>query len=163
MSLTLDNTTQFDVEEKEYLRHGTKGLLARIYTPKGAGPFPALVEVHGGAWCLYDRFTEKVRHEFMASHGVVSVGLDFRSGDEDPYPASVADVNYAVRWVKQHAKELKTKPELVGLSGQSSGRHLAMLGAVRPDDPRYAAIPIAGSAYDAGVRCGIMSWAGIKP
>ena len=122
-------TQDFDVQDIEYLRHGDKPLLARIYTPKGAGPFPALVECHGGAWCQSDRFTEKVRHEYMASHGVVSVALDFRSGNEDPYPASVQDINYAVRWVKANAAKLKTRPEMVGLSGQSSGGHLAMLVA----------------------------------
>jgi acetyl esterase/lipase len=155
----------FDVDEVEYLRHGDKPLLARIFKPRGAGPFPAMVECHGGAWCMSDRNTERLRHEYMASHGVVSIALDFRSGSEDPYPASVQDINYAVRWAKLHARELKTRPDLVGLSGQSSGGHLAMLVAMRPRDPRYAAIPLpAGSpAQDASVRCVIMSWPVINP
>src|SRR3954469_23007106 len=131
---------EFDVEDVEYLRHGDEPLLARIHTPRGQGPFPALVEVHGGAWCQSDRTTEKLRHQAMASHGIVSIALDFRSGNEDPYPASVADVNYAVRWAKHNARTLKTRPDLVGLSGQSSGGHLAMLVPMRPHDPRYAAI-----------------------
>jgi acetyl esterase len=159
------NTHEFDVEEIEYLRHGDKPLLARIYTPKGPGPFPALVECHGGAWCLSDRFSEKVRHEYMASHGVISVALDFRSGNTDPYPSSVQDINYAVRWVKANAAKLKTRPDMVALSGQSSGGHLAMLVAMRPRDPRYTAIPLpAGSpAVDASVPCVIMSWPVINP
>ena len=158
-------TTEFDVDDVEYLRHGDKPLLARMYKPRGAGPFPAMVECHGGAWCLSDRITEKLRHEFMASHGIVSIALDFRSGNEDPYPASVQDINYAVRWAKANARALKTRPDLVGLSGQSSGGHLAMLVAMRPHDPRYAAIPLpAGSpAQDASVRCVIMSWPVINP
>jgi acetyl esterase/lipase len=158
-------TTRFDVDEVEYLRHGAKPLLATIYKPRGAGPFPALVECHGGAWCQSDRMTEKLRHQYMASHGIVSVALDFRSGNEDPYPASVQDINYAVRWTKLHARELKTRPDLVGLSGQSSGGHLAMLVAMRPHDPRYAAIalPAGSPAHDASVRCVIMSWPVINP
>jgi acetyl esterase/lipase len=158
-------THDFDVEDVEYLRHGDKPLLATVYRPRGEGPFPALVECHGGAWCLSDRKTEKIRHEFMASHGVVSVALDFRSGNEAPYPASVQDINYAVRWVKLNAAKLKTRADLVGLSGQSSGGHLAMLVAMRPRDPRYTAIPLpAGSpAHDATVRCVIMSWPVINP
>jgi len=158
-------TATFDVEEVEYLRHGDKPLLARIYKPRGAGPFPAMVECHGGAWCLSDRMTEKLRHQFMASHGIVSIALDFRSGNEDPYPASVQDINYAVRWAKLHARELKTRPDLIGLTGQSSGGHLAMLVAMRPHDPRYAAIPLpAGSpAHDATVRCVNMVWPVINP
>src|SRR5271165_6034866 len=89
---TQESDNAFDVEDIEYLRHGDKPLLARVFRPRGQGPFPALVEVHGGAWCLSDRKTEHLRHEFMASHGVVSIALDFRSGETDPYPASVQDI-----------------------------------------------------------------------
>jgi acetyl esterase/lipase len=167
---TLEATTkqqshEFDVEDVEYLRHDGKPLLARVYRPKGEGPFPALVECHGGAWCLSDRFTEKLRHEAMARAGIVSIALDFRSGSEAPYPASVQDINYAVRWAKANSRMLKTRPELIGLSGQSSGGHLAMLAAMRPDDPRYAAIPLpAGApAQDASVACVAMSWPVINP
>jgi acetyl esterase len=155
-------TTAYDVDDVEYLRHGDKPLLARVFKPRGEGPFPSLVECHGGAWCMSDRKTEHLRHEFMASHGIVSIALDFRSGSEDPYPASVQDINYAVRWAKLHARDLKTRPDLIGLSGQSSGGHLAMLVAMRPHDPRYAAIALpAGS--DASVRCVVMSWPVINP
>jgi acetyl esterase len=80
-------THQFDVEDIEYLRHGDKPLLARVFRPRGEGPFPALVECHGGAWCLSDRTTECLRHEAMAKNGIVSIALDFRSGNEDPYPS----------------------------------------------------------------------------
>ena len=157
-------TTEFDVSDVEYLRHGGKPLLARVFKPRGEGPFPALVECHGGAWCMSDRMTEHLRHEFMASHGIVSIALDFRSGNEDPYPASVQDINYAVRWAKQNARDLKTRPDLVGLSGQSSGGHLAMLVAMRPNDKRYAAIQLpGGAAQDASVACVIMSWPVINP
>ena len=158
-------TTEYDVKDVEYLRHGDKPLLARLFVPRGAGPYPALVECHGGAWCMSDRLSEHMRHEYMAAHGIVSIALDFRSGSTDAYPASVQDINYAVRWAKAHAKELKTKPELIGLSGQSSGGHLAMLVAMRPNDPRYAAIPLpAGTpAQDASVCCVVMSWPVINP
>src|SRR5204863_2112680 len=40
-------TADFDVDDVEYLRHGDKPLLARIYKPRGVGPFPAMVECHG--------------------------------------------------------------------------------------------------------------------
>ncbi|MGC1776967.1 MAG: alpha/beta hydrolase [Xanthobacteraceae bacterium] len=154
-----------DIEDIEYLRHGDKPLLARIFKPRGQGPFPALVECHGGAWCMSDRKSEQVRHEFMASHGIVSIALDFRSGNEAPYPASVQDINYAVRWAKAHAGELKTRPEFIALSGQSSGGHLAMLVAMRPADPRYAAIalPAGSPKVDAGVPCVVMWWPVINP
>ena len=110
-------THEFDVEDVEYLRHGGKPLLARVFKPRGEGPFSALVDLHGGAWCLADRHSDKVRHEFLAGHGVVVISLDWRVAKEGAYPLALADINYAVRWAKLHATELKTLPELVGLSG----------------------------------------------
>ena len=117
------------------------------------------------AWWRSRSVVRSLWHQAMATHGIVSIALDFRSGNEDPYPASVQDINYAVRWTKLNARALKTGADLVGLSGQSSGGQLAMLGAMRPHDPRYAAIPLpAGSpAHDAGVRCVVMSWPVINP
>jgi acetyl esterase/lipase len=157
--------TAYDVDDVEYLRHGEKPLLARVFRPRGEGPYPALVEVHGGAWCLSDRKTEHLRHEYMASHGIVSIALDFRSGETDPYPASLQDINYAVRFAKLNASEFKTLPQAIGLSGQSSGGHLAMLVAMRPHDPRYAAIALPPGApeHDASVRAVVMSWPVINP
>jgi acetyl esterase len=158
-------TYQFDVEDVEYLRHGDAPLLARVFKPRGEGPFPALVECHGGAWCLSDRTTERLRHEAMARSGIVSIALDFRSGNQAPYPASVQDIHYAVRWAKLNAPMLKTRSDLIGLSGQSSGGHLAMLVAMRPADPRYGAValPAGSPAQDATVRCVVMSWPVINP
>ena len=158
-------THEFDVHDVEYLRHGDKPFLAKVYKPRGAGSFPALVDLHGGAWCIADRNTDKVRHEFLASHGCVIVSLDFRMAKEGAYPKALADINYAIRWVKLHAKELKTRPDLVGISGQSSGGHLAMLAAMRPHDPRYTtiALPAGSPALDATVKAAVLSWPVINP
>ena len=88
-----------------------------------------------------------------------------RTAKEGAYPLALADINYAVRWTKLHAKELKTRPDLVGISGQSSGGHLAMLAAMRPHDPRYTAIalPAGSPALDATVKAAVLSWPVINP
>jgi acetyl esterase/lipase len=65
----------------------------------------------------------------------------------------VQDINYAVRWTKHNARTLKTRSDLVGLSGQSSGGHLAMLVAMRPHDPRYAAIALPAGAPAQDATC----------
>ena len=125
-------THEFDVEDVEYLRHGDKPLLARVFKPKGEGPFPALVECHGGAWCLSDRTTERLRHEAMASHGIVSIALDFRSGNEDPYPASAQDINYAVRWAKLNAARAQDAAGPLGPLGPVERRALGDAGRHAP-------------------------------
>jgi len=69
--------------------------------------------------------------EALAEAGIVAAAIDFRHAG-DGYPTSLADINYAVRWLKAHAGEYRVDPGRIGLSGQSSGGHLAMLAAMRP-------------------------------
>ena len=75
------------------------------------------------------------------------------------------DINYAIRWLKARANELNTRADLFGISGASSGGHLAMLAAMRPADPRYTvvALPAGSPSVDASVRCVAMSWPVINP
>ena len=77
----------------------------------------------------------------------------------------MADINYALRWLKAHAGELRIDANRIGILGQSSGGHLAMLAAMRPHDPRYAALalPAGLPATDATVRCVGMMWPVINP
>ncbi len=153
-----------DIEDVEYLRYGDKPLLARIYKPRGTGPFPLIIDLHGGAWCSKDRTSDAGTDEPLAKSGVVVVSLDFRMPPDAGYPASLQDVNYAIRWCKSRAKELKTRPDLVGILGVSSGGHQAMLSAMRPHDPRYGALPLPGkAALDASVRAVVLCWPVIDP
>jgi acetyl esterase/lipase len=158
-------TCDFAVEDVEYLRHGATPLVMRLYRPRGAGPFPLMVELHGGAWCRSDRLADKVIHEALAKSGVVVAAPDWRQPPVAPYPASFQDIHYAIRWLKARAPELGSRPDLVGSMGNSSGGHQAMLLAMRPFDPRYRALPLpAGApAVDATVRCVILTSPVIDP
>ena len=84
---------QIDVEDVEYVRHGNTPLLARLFKPRGDGPFPMIVELHGGAWCRGDRLNDTVMNEALAKIGVVVASLDFRMPPVAPYPASMVDIN----------------------------------------------------------------------
>jgi acetyl esterase len=155
----------FKVEDIEYLRHGATPLLARLYRPQGAGPFPIMVELHGGAWCRSDRLGDKVIHEALARSGVIVAALDWRQPPVASYPASFQDIHYAIRWLKARATELGSRPNMVGSMGNSSGGHQAMLLAMRPFDARYGALaqPAGAPAADATVRCVIMTSPVIDP
>src|SRR6516162_10119999 len=69
---------EVEVEDVEYLRHGDTPLLARLFKPRGTGPFPAVVELHGGAWCLGDRLQDTSINEQLARNGILVAALDFR-------------------------------------------------------------------------------------
>jgi len=155
---------EIKVEDVEYLRHGGTPFLMRLYRPQGTGPFPIMVELHGGAWCRSDRLGDKVIHEALAKSGVIVAAPDWRQPPVAPYPASFQDIHYGIRWLKARATELGSRPDMVGSMGNSSGGHQAMLLAMRPFDSRYAALPLAGSpATDATVRCVIMTSPVIDP
>ena len=161
----MDTTTTshpVDISDIEYLRHDDKPLLATMFRPKGKGPFPLVVEVHGGAWCRGTRLNNKVIHETLARSGVVVAAVDFRMPPDAGYPGSIADVNYAVRYFKKRATDFGSDARRIGLLGTSSGGHIAMLAAMKPRDPRYAALPLAGD-FDATVGCVIMGWPVIDP
>jgi hypothetical protein len=58
---------------------------------------------------------------------IISIALDFRSGNEDPYPSSVQDINYAVRsasQVREHHEWVRTMADRDApcLGGAVSGR-----------------------------------------
>jgi acetyl esterase len=133
-------TMEITIEDVEYLRGGGERLLARLYRPKGSGPFPAIVSVHGGAWTSGDRLNNEAIDKALAASGVVVAALDFRLAPQAPYPESVADVNYGVRWLKANAEKFGSRPDWVGAVACSSGGQQMLVSALRPRDPRYAAI-----------------------
>jgi len=155
---------EFTVEDVEYLNHDGSPLLLRLFMPAGAGPFPMMIDLHGGAWCSQDRTSDAIFNQALASSGVVVAALDFRMPPVAVYPGSLADINYATRWLKARAGELKARADKVGMIGISSGGHLAMLAAMRPHDGRYAAIPFPGHAdIDASIAAVVMVWPVIDP
>ncbi len=155
---------EFKVEDVEYRSDGERSWLALMYQPQGPGPFPALLEIHGGAWNNGDRRNNPALAEGLAASGVVVASIDFRMGGQDPYPSSLADINYATRWLKAHAPDFKADPATVGGLGVSSGGHLILLAAMRPFDPRYTALPFAGAAdVDGTLAYAISLWGVLDP
>jgi acetyl esterase len=146
-SVKYDPAARYEVkvEDIEYRSDGDRSWLALTYQPQGPGPFPALLEIHGGAWNNGDRRNNPALAEGLSASGVVVASIDFRMGGQDPYPSSLADINYATRWLKAHAPDFKADPATVGGLGVSSGGHLILLSAMRPFDARYTALPFAGA------------------
>ena len=159
----LNGTREFVTEDLEYLRHSARPMLLRLVRPIGEGPFPLVVDLHGGAWNEGSMAGCQVRDEVLAAAGFAAAALEFRHA-EDGYPTSLQDIHYAIRWLKLNASNLKLDANRVGLCGQSSGGHLAALIAMRPDDDRYGALALPGSGgVDARVRCAALVWPVINP
>jgi acetyl esterase len=133
---------EIKVSEVEFRRNKAgRMLMARIYQPNGAGPFPTVLDLHGGAWNAKDRHAEEPMDRALAASGVLVVAIDMTLAPEAPYPACVQDANYGVRWLKANAVKWNGDASKLGVYGSSSGGHVAELLAMRPRDRRYNAIP----------------------
>jgi acetyl esterase/lipase len=111
-------------------------LMARVWVPVDAPPGrPAVVDAHGGCWAYFDRTVDESQCRGLAEAGAVSVAVDFRQAPEGRWPDPVADVAAGVRWVKANAERFSVDPDAVLLLGGSSGGHLAMWVALRPEHP----------------------------
>ena len=153
---------EVDVRDVEYQYQAGKPWLARIYQPKGTGPFPTIVDVHGGAWHNGDRTNNAGIDRALAARGIVVAAVDFRQPPEVGYPASICDVNLAVRWLKLHAAQFNGTTA-VGAFGNSSGGHQVVLSALRPRHPTYSALPLPNHEIDASVAYVIAAWPVIDP
>jgi acetyl esterase/lipase len=146
-------------EDIEYGRAGDTPLLARLYRPRGVTNFASMVDVHGGAWVSNDRLQNAAIDQVIAASGTAVLALDFRMPPVAPYPASVADINLGIRWLKANIAKFGGDASRVGGLGGSSGGHQLWLNVLRPRDPRYAAHKLAGAEdVDASLGFVVVCW-----
>lgn len=131
----------------EYASVAGESLRLDAWVPEGAGPFPAVILVHGGGWNAGDKSGGPSKgyivpmHEPLARAGFAWFSINYRLAPKHPYPACIEDVETAIRWVKAHATEFHVDPARIALSGESAGGHLVALAAVRMTDAtRLAAV-----------------------
>ncbi|MCH2113334.1 MAG: alpha/beta hydrolase [Pirellulales bacterium] len=118
-----------------YLQRESGPLKADLYMPSGKGPFPAVLVVHGGAWCMGSRAQLSGFAQAAARHGMVAVAISYRLAPQHKFPAQIEDCKAAVRWIRSQAVELKIDPQRIGAFGYSAGAHLAtLLGATDSND-----------------------------
>ncbi len=131
----------------EYGRAGGESLKLDAWVPDGAGPFPAVILVHGGGWSGGDKSGGPRKgymhpmHAPLEQAGFAWFSINYRLAPQHRYPACIEDVETAIRWVKAHAADYKIDPKRIAISGESAGGHLVALAAVRADaSTRLAAV-----------------------
>jgi acetyl esterase len=105
-------------------------ITVRVYTPEGAGPFPALVFYHGGGWVIgnievYDPTCRAIAN----NAGCVVVSVEYRLAPENKFPAAPEDCYAATKWVAENAASLNIDPERIAIGGDSAGGNLTAVVA----------------------------------
>ena len=131
-------------------------ITVRVFTPRGAGPRPALVYFHGGGWVTGDLETHDAICRTLANAAAcVVASVDYRCAPEHVFPAAAEDSYAATRWVVEHARDLDVDPRRVAVGGDSAGGNLAAAVALMARDRSGPALtfqvliyPVTDAAFD---------------
>jgi acetyl esterase/lipase len=123
-----------------YATHDGVELAGDLYVPVGAGPFPLIVNVHGGYWRRGARETYQYWGPYLAERGYAGFTISYRltKPGRKTFPEAVHDVRAAVQFMRGRAAELRLDPERFALWGNSAGAQLAALVALAGDSPLFA-------------------------
>lgn len=134
-----------------YAKTDNKDLLCDIYVPKGQGPFPAILLIHGGAWKSGTKLQMKGHGESAAEQGFVAVSINYRHAPKYKWPAQIDDCRQAIQWMANHSDTYKIDPKRIAVWGYSAGGHLASFLATSRQHDRKIQIRCAvcgGSPVD---------------
>ena len=113
-----------------YKKIGDVELKLHVFKPDGhqaSDKRPAVVFFFGGGWQggTPRQFYQQSR--FLAGHGIMAFAAEYRVASvhkTSPYEC-VTDGKSAIRWVRQHAKDIGVDPGRIIASGGSAGGHVA--------------------------------------
>lgn len=101
-----------------------------IYLPTSPKPaYKAIVVIYGSAWFgnnLKQSVLEPLGKKLLES-GFAVIAINHRSSFDAAYPAQINDVKAAIRFVRANADKYKIDASFIGITGFSSGGHLASL------------------------------------
>lgn len=127
-----------------------QALLADLYVPRGEGPWPVLLLIHGGGWESGDREQVESLAERLARRGFGVFNITYRLAPAHRHPAQLDDVRQALHWLHANATTHRLDPQRIGAWGYSAGAHLAALLATHPgaDGLRLQAVVAGGIPSD---------------
>jgi acetyl esterase len=124
------------LEEKVDLR---QDLRADIAVPKGSGPHPVVIYLHGGGWSLGSPVSFRELGMQFAAAGYLTINLDYRLAPEHPFPAALEDTAFAIEWAAAYARRWNGDGRQIAIGGDSSGANLAV-GALVSIAPELRAL-----------------------
>ena len=128
--MTKIDDTSIDIRlDLPYAGGPEEDLCVDLYLPAGAGPHPALLCLHGGAWQHGSQRQYESWGPWLADRGYAVAAVDYRlTSDVSPsWPGVWEDVCRAFDWLIANARDLRIDPERIGTIGDSAGGHMAAM------------------------------------
>ncbi|WP_068471382.1 alpha/beta hydrolase [Candidatus Protochlamydia phocaeensis] len=99
---------------------------ARLYFPKGNGPYPVYISFEGGGWIAGSLDSnDNLSREICHRSGCLVVSVEYRKAPEYPFPKPLEDCYAAAVWIAQHIAEFNGDPQKLAIGGDSAGGNLA--------------------------------------
>lgn len=139
-----------------------RDLKCSVCMPKVRGEerFPLLVWLCGGAFKVMDTEVWWPQWIEFARKGCVVASVEYRTSNEEVFPAALCDVKTAVRYFKTHADWYGIDPDRVFVAGESAGGALA--GLVGVTGSRTAGKYDVGQWLEADSSvCGVIDYYGV--
>jgi len=115
-----------DVDNKSVKLGAGHDIDVRIYTPKGDGPFPVILYIHGGGWVIADLDTyDSSPRALCNAVGAVVVSTAYRQAPEHKFPAAHEDVFAIYQWVLKNEEKRNYDATRLAVVGESAGGNMA--------------------------------------
>jgi acetyl esterase/lipase len=136
------------------------GKMLDLYLPRGQGPFPVVINIHGGGFKYGDRSQLPPRlSQALLDNGYAIASIDYRLSDEAPFPAAVADVKAAVRFLRANSAQYQLDPERIAVFGQSAGGNLAAMVGTTGTIPDFEDDSLGSEGISSQVQA-VIDWYG---
>jgi acetyl esterase len=100
------------------------GVRADVAVPKGSGPHPVVVYLHGGGWVAGSPKTHRKLGMQFAEAGFLTINVDYRLAPEHPFPAGLDDCVAAIKWAGENARRWNGDGARLAVGGDSAGGNL---------------------------------------
>jgi acetyl esterase/lipase len=130
------------------------------WPPKGNGPFPVIVSIHGGAFIMGDKRDIQLTPMLEGlKRGYIVISINYRMSGESKFPALVQDVKAAIRWIRANAKTHLFDPEKIATWGASAGGYLSLMAGVSARVPELEDMSLGNPDHPCHVQA-VVDWFG---
>jgi acetyl esterase/lipase len=131
-----------------------------LYVPAGTGPFPVVINIHGGGFKFGDKgmVDETVGQAFLKA-GYAIASINYRLSGDAQFPAAVQDAKAAVRFLRANAAKYNLNPDKIVAYGQSAGGNLASMLGVTGDVAEFDDPALGNAGVSSRVQA-VVNWFG---